>query len=164
MSIDLDTAAATNKPTFAFPGEEPRSPQEVSTNQAVVILSVRLRNLSTNLIFSFFGAGGVEDWPAAYFEVTSPSGKEVAIRPEPPIHSSGSGFIRLGPGQTEKFAFHVNLFCNFSEVGTYRIVGKWRLRPSGNAGALAEPVSNPLEILVSRNPWKAEKIASTTPH
>jgi hypothetical protein len=174
MSIDLDIAAATNKPAVAFPMEEPRSPQEVSTNSAVVILSVRLRNVSTNVTFQFLLNEEVEWSSAPFFEVILPSGKEVATRPKLPDQPSAAkmtwrpppnrprhalpDFIRLGPGQVQEFKFHLNRFCTFSEVGTYRVVGKWKLETSGSTGATAEPVSNPLQILVSRSPWKAEKI------
>lgn len=174
MSIDLDTAAATNKPALVFPMEEPRSPQEATTNEAVVILSVRLRNVSTNLTFQFLLNEEVEWSSAPFFEVILPSGKEVATRPKLPDQSSAAkmtwrpppnrprhalpDFIRLGPGQLQEFKFHLNRFCNFSQVGTYRVVGKWKLETSGSTGAIAEPISNPLQILVSRNPWKAEKI------
>jgi hypothetical protein len=162
MSIELDTAAATNKPAFVLPMEEPRSPQEAITNEAVVILRGRLRNLSTNLTLFFFEAGEIEQSPAASFEVTLPSGKEVAIRPKAPNGLSHGGLFQLVPGQVLELDFHLNRFCSFNEVGIYRITGKWRLGLRGRAGVAAEPTSNPLEIRVTRSPWMAQKIGGAT--
>ena len=85
-----------------------------------VVLTLRIRNLSTNATVRFWKENAPEKSRDFFFLVTAPSGRRVS--PEPPYSYHGSGnLVEIPPGQTEGFDVDLSTFCNFDEPGAYTI-------------------------------------------
>lgn len=125
---------------------------EIKTNQPVV-LSIRIRNLSTNETFIFLRQ--IADFvspPEISFIVVSPSGKELSPATYGPAHGSAR-FVAIPPQRSVDDQFNLRRFYKFNEMGTYKIIAKWGLENASHTwGVIA--TSNPLYLTVAPGEWK----------
>ena len=112
----------------------------------VVVLVIRLRNLSDHETFLVSRWNAIENDPSYSFVVTSPSGKDVS--PGPKIIPGSAGATPLEPNKTLEFEFNLSRLCKFDEVGEYRITAKKLVRSPAREMSFAV-ISNLLNISIT---------------
>jgi hypothetical protein len=119
---------------------------EIKTNQFVTLL-VRFRNLSTNAIYLYrFNFDDTELAGGVSCRVISPSGKDILPNRDNALAQGSGANFPVPPHQIYEFEFSLGNFCDFSEVGTYKITAKKTLMIGQRKEFLV--VSNPLYVSV----------------
>jgi hypothetical protein len=137
-----DWGAGTNDITLSIEVEGNRS--QIKTNQSFQVVT-RIENKSTNSPFYFLSPAAIFNGGPFYFEVISPSGKEIAPAP-PRIEVGSAEKITVRPNQVYEHDFNPGYLCKFSEVGTYRILAKIKVGRVKHKEQWA--VSAPLYVVV----------------
>ena len=119
--------------------------KEIETNQPL-ILSILIRNVSTNATFILPLMNWIEADPGFSIVVISPTGKDVSPKPKIGAHGSAD-LAALGPNQSIKREFNLGSLCKLNEIGTYRIIMKRQVWFSQEEKAF-QVVSNPLDVHV----------------
>jgi hypothetical protein len=119
---------------------------EFKTNEAIQLL-VRIKNLSTNEVYSIAVQGLITSTEDMSLVVISPSGKDISPHFQTGFRFSG-GVVRVPPNRVDGFSFKLNDICEMNEVGTYKIVLKLS-RFSKDRRQSSEIVSNPLHISIT---------------
>jgi hypothetical protein len=120
--------------------------KEIRTNEPV-IMAIQIKNTSTNEMLLF----RIDNLPSDFtWAVTSPSGKDLAPKPDL-LHEAISGsFPKLKPQESREADYDLSEVCNFNEVGTYKVVVKKEVFSLLPDRKKCEIASNPLNVVVSK--------------
>jgi hypothetical protein len=118
---------------------------QIKTNQQVD-LTIRIKNTSANRPFNFYRPAAILNGFPMYYEVISPSGKDIS-----PAHANGfwgsGGIMNVPPNSVYNYEFNLGYLCRFNEVGTYKVVAKMNLTWT-TAHTNSLPTSNRLYVTV----------------
>ena len=119
---------------------------EIKMNQPIM-LSVCFSNISTNERFRIYRANAIEFDSGYSWSVISPSGKDISPNMEKIRESESWGSFALLPNKAIEFDFNLSHLCKFSEIGTYKIIGRKAIDFYGSNKSI-KVVSNPLSVTV----------------
>lgn len=122
----------------------------IKTNQPFNLL-IRFKNLSTNDQIRLNIPTETEVDAEFWFEVITPSGKDISPKLKQFPHGSGS-LIIIGPNKVYERTFNLSALCELRETGIYKITAKRAVFTSASAQPCVI-VSNPLSLSVLPGEW-----------
>ncbi len=113
----------------------------------LVVLTVSLKNLSTNETHHFFSALSLEHSMMVTIEIVAPSG--ILVPPPRLMNTFGHAMdYRLSPGDCLHLTFHLEYLYDFQEIGQYRITCGFVMQAPEQSPPTFMVFANPLTIRV----------------
>lgn len=113
-------------------------------------LTVRIRNISTNEVLSFYNAArpnaDITDGLACV--VISPSGQDISPVTEAASLGGSGGFANARPGRSIQYEFPLSQLCRLQEIGTYKIMARKRTITATHAKNAVVLTSNIVSLSV----------------